>query len=185
VWTGVPLNTGANTIAARGLKNGVAYTDSVTWTRRDSAIVLPGVVQAEDYRTGGKGVGYYDTTSGNTGAAYRADDVDIQATADSTGAYNIAWITAGEWLAYDVNVTTGGSYTFGVRVSSPYSGKRFHIELDGINVSGAITVPNTGGWQSWTHVWTKWIPVTAGPHTLRLVAETDAFNANFIEAWHQ
>jgi beta-galactosidase len=185
VWTGVPLNTGANTIAARGLKNGVAYTDSVAWTRRDSAIVLPGVVQAEDYRTGGKGVGYYDTTSGNTGAAYRADDVDIQATADNTGAYNIAWITAGEWLAYDVNVTTGGSYTFGVRVSSPYSGKRFHIELDGINVSGAITVPNTGGWQSWTHVWTKWIPVTAGPHTLRLVAETDAFNANFIEAWHQ
>lgn len=184
-WTGVPLNTGANTITARGSTGGATYSDSVTWTRRGSSIALPGVFQAEDYRSGGEGIGYHDTTGGNTGGVYRADDVDIQATTDSSGGYNIAWVTAGEWLAYDVNVDTADSYTFGVRVASPYSGKRFHIEIDGVNVSGAISVPQTGGWQSWTYVWTGWIPLTAGSHTLRLVAETNSFNINFIEAWHQ
>jgi hypothetical protein len=146
-------------------------------------ITLPGRFEAEDYRSGGQGVGYYDTTSGNSGGAYRSDDVDIQVTGDSAGRYNVGWIAAGEWLAYDIVVPNSASYTFGVRVASPSSGKRFRIEIDGLNVSGSLSVPQTGGWQGWTHVWTKGIPLTAGPHTLRVIAETDGLNLNYLEAW--
>jgi hypothetical protein len=146
---------------------------------------LPGKFQAEDYKAGGRNTGYMDSTSGNSGGQYRSDDVDIQNTSDSGGGYIIAYVTAGEWLAYDVNVTTGGNYTFGARVASPYSGKRFHIEVDGVNVSGSINVPQTGGWQTWKDVWTGWIPLTAGNHTVRFVAETDSFNINSFNAVRQ
>ena len=39
---------------------------------------VPGRIQAEDYNLGGEGVAYHDTTPGNTGGAYRQDDVDIE-----------------------------------------------------------------------------------------------------------
>ena len=41
-------------------------------------IPVPGRIEAEDYDTNGPGISYYDTTPGNSGAAYRNDDVDIE-----------------------------------------------------------------------------------------------------------
>ena len=39
---------------------------------------IPGAIQAEDYDAGANGVTYFDKTGGNTGGAYRSDDVDIE-----------------------------------------------------------------------------------------------------------
>ncbi len=39
---------------------------------------IPGRIEAENYRTGGQGTGYSDTSSGNSGGAYRNDRVDIE-----------------------------------------------------------------------------------------------------------
>ncbi len=39
---------------------------------------IPGIIQAEDYKPGGEGIGYHDTTPGNTFGKYRNDDVDIE-----------------------------------------------------------------------------------------------------------
>ena len=44
---------------------------------------VPGRIEAEDYDLGGEGVAYHDTTAGNTGGAYRDDDVDIESAAGS------------------------------------------------------------------------------------------------------
>ncbi|MDP9311964.1 MAG: carbohydrate-binding protein [Chloroflexota bacterium] len=149
--------------------------------RWNTVVSLPGRVEAENYITGGEGVAYHDTTSGNTGGKYRSDDVDIQATSDTGGGYNVAWIATGEWLDYKVKVIKSGSYTFNVRAATPYDGKRFRIEVDGMNVTGSLTVPNTGGWQTWTSVASKPVTLSAGEHRLRLVAETDKFNLNAID----
>ena len=46
---------------------------------------IPGTIQAEDYDTGGEGVAFHDTTAGNSGAQYRTDAVDIEATTDGGG----------------------------------------------------------------------------------------------------
>jgi hypothetical protein len=64
---------------------------------------LPGRIEAEDYDTGGEGVAYYNTTVGNPGGAYRADDIGIQPTTDTGDGYNVGWINTGEWLEYTVN----------------------------------------------------------------------------------
>ncbi|NBD17756.1 MAG: hypothetical protein GVY04_16965 [Cyanobacteria bacterium] len=39
-------------------------------------------IEAEDYKVGTNGTEYFDTTAGNTGGAYRTDDVDIEVTGD-------------------------------------------------------------------------------------------------------
>src|SRR5262249_35216321 len=111
---------------------------------------VPGVIEAEDFDDGGEGVAYYDTTNGNAGGSYRSGDVDIEAA--SEGGYDVGWTAAGEWLNYTVNVASPGSYDVQLRVASPYGGS-IHVGFNGASgVSNAVTVPPTGGWQSWTTV---------------------------------
>lgn len=140
---------------------------------------IPGRIEAEHYRGGGEGKGYHDTTPGNSGGQLRSDDVDIEPTTDTSGGYDVGWIAEGEWLAYDVNVATAGTYRVMVRVASPSGSRRFHLAVDGKNVTGSLTVPWTGGWQQWVDVVTN-VKLTPGNHTLRFVAEGDRFNLNHI-----
>jgi len=75
-------------------------------------------VEAEDYDET-EGTGYSDTTAGNTGGAYRSDDVDIEFTQAEQG-YNVGWIRDGEWLRYTVTIPTlvTGDWTAKFRTAS-------------------------------------------------------------------
>ena len=89
-----------------------------------SARAIPGKIEAEDYKAGGEGVGYHDTTSGNQGNATQyTDDVDVDTCPE--GGFNICKTAAGEWLAFDVNVAQTGYYTMTVRVATTYSDNRY------------------------------------------------------------
>jgi carbohydrate binding protein with CBM6 domain len=137
---------------------------------------VPGTVQAEDFRENG----YWDSTPGNYGGVHRITDVDLQPSSDSGGGFNVGWIAAGEWLEYAIRVGTAGSYDLSARLASPYSGKSFRVLLDGADISGSVTVPNTGAWQKWQTVTTPAIYIPAGDHRIRLVAVTDGFNLNWL-----
>jgi len=82
-------------------------------------------VQAGNFDNGAAGVAYRDTTTGNSGGAYRATDVDLEASTDTGGGYNVGWVSPGEWLTYAVNVASAGTYTIEVRVASPGAGGTF------------------------------------------------------------
>ena len=125
-------------------------------------VSLPGTVQAENFDNGGAGVAYFDTTAGNSGAQYRSTDVDIEGTSDTGGGYNVGWMAAGEWLKYTVNVTTAGTYTIEARVAASGNGGTFHVEANGVDITGPLTVPNTGGWQTWTTVSKTGVALSAG-----------------------
>jgi probable HAF family extracellular repeat protein len=143
------------------------------WPFRDAARTIPGVIQAEDFDEGGEGVSYHDATTNNEGGSgsYRATDVDIEPTADSGGGYNVGWINAGEWLEYTVNVVSAGTYTLEARVASPSGGGTLHVEMDGVNKTGAMTVPLTGSWQSWASI-SRTVALPAGTHVLRVSFDT-------------
>ncbi|MDO3386233.1 carbohydrate-binding protein [Gilvimarinus sp. SDUM040013] len=131
--------------------------------------------EAEDYTSAS------DTTAGNTGGAYRSDDVDIEATTDTGGGYNIGWVDAGEWLSYpSFDVTNGADYDIEVRVASG-SGGTLSLDLNGGTVTlGEINIPNTGGWQNWQTVTTNaFLP--AGTHNLGVYASTGGWNLNWIK----
>lgn len=135
-------------------------------------VPLPGTIQAENFDNGGAGVGYADTTSGNSGGVYRATDVDVEATLDAGGGYNVGWVTTGEWLKYSVSVTTAGTYDLEFRVASSGTGGTFHIESNGVNLTGPIAVPDTGGWQTWTTVKKTGVTLPAGPQIWTLVVDS-------------
>lgn len=139
-----------------------------------TAIALPGTIEAEQFDTGAEGTAYHDTTSGNSGGGFRTTDVDIEATA---GGYNIGWAAPGEWLQYAVSVAAAGTYTAQFRVASLGTGGRFHLEMNGSNVTGALAVPDTGGWQNWQTV-SATVQLTAGAQSARLVIDSAGTNAS-------
>ena len=71
-----------------------------------------------------------------------------------------------------MKVTTTGTYRLNVRIANQGTGGKFHVEVDGVNVSGSMALPNTGGWQTWQTVTKTGIALSAGSHTLRLVMDT-------------
>ncbi|UOB16790.1 family 16 glycosylhydrolase [Abyssalbus ytuae] len=147
-----------------------------------NASPLPGKIEAEDYKDGGEGTGYHDVDAGNTGGAYKNDDVDIEVTGDESGDYNVGWIEAGEWLAYDINATaTSQTYDIEFRIASPSGDGSFHLELDGASVTDVINVTATGGWQSYTTVTVNNIYINSGLHELRIVFDSSGLNLNYIE----
>jgi hypothetical protein len=138
-----------------------------------TAAVLPGTIQAENFDDGGARSGYTDTTAGNAGGKYRATDVDIESTNDGGSGYDVGWAFAGEWLNYSVDVTSAGNYDLDVRVASAGAGGTFHIEVNGVDKTGPLTVPNTGGWQTWTTIRCPAVALSSGPQVWRLVMDTN------------
>lgn len=146
--------------------------------------VLPGIIQSEHFDEGPAGVAYHDQTPGNTGGELRATDVDIAAAADIGNGYTLGWVGAGEWQQYTVNVATAGTYELQFRVASFGAGGTFHVEIGTENITGAIAVPDTGGWQNWTTV-RKTVALAAGRQTWRIFMDTNGVsgavgNFNFI-----
>lgn len=139
---------------------------------------LPGIVQAEDFDEGGEGVAYHDTRDpfDNLMDGYRPDPsgVDIEGCGDAGGGFNIGWTWATEWTEYTVNVTASGTYDVSVRVASGNAGGgTFHVEFDGANVTGPLTVPNTGAWQTYQTVTAAGVQLTAGLHIMRLSLDAE------------
>jgi hypothetical protein len=137
-----------------------------------TAVTLPGKIQAENFDEGRAGVAYLDTTAGNSGGKYRTTDVDVESTVDQGGGYNVGWTRPGEWLKYSAVVANAGMYTVDVRLANIGTGARFHLEVDGVDRTGPITVPNTGGWQTWQTVTRSGVALSAGTHVVRVVFDT-------------
>src|SRR5258706_280347 len=145
-------------------------------------IAVPGTFEAENFDLGGEGVAYHDNAPGNAGGQYRLnEDVDIVLSSDSLGGgYVVNNFETGEWLAYTINVAATAQYDIGLRASSAVSTSAFHIELDGQNVTGTVKVPKTGNWNNFRWVGKTGVPLAAGLHLLKIVADQQYFNLNSI-----
>jgi hypothetical protein len=84
-------------------------------------------------------------------------------------------------MDYQVDVASAGAYTIETRVASNATGGAFHIEFGGVDKTGSINVPITGGWQTWTTV-TAVADLSAGAQEMTFVKEgssLDEFNLNY------
>ncbi|MGH8083195.1 MAG: carbohydrate-binding protein [Lysobacter sp.] len=124
-------------------------------------------MQAENFDLGGQNVGYFNPGNSNPGGQYRSEGVGIEASGDTGGGYNVGWTVGEEWLNYTVNVLQAGNYTVQVRVASQGAGGNFHFNVDGAAATPALSVPDTGGWQSWRTLSSS-INLSAGTHVIQL-----------------
>jgi hypothetical protein len=139
---------------------------------------IPGTIEAENFDSGGEGDSYHDTTSTNQGGQYRTSDaVDVET--NGVGNYRVGYMKAGEWLEYTVDVTQAGTYLFSASIAAPTAGGTFHLEVDGVNVSGTLVAPNTGGWATFQNVKVSDFALTTGQHVLRFVVDQAGSNTYF------
>ena len=156
---------------------------------------IPGVVYPTDFDLGVAGSAYFDSdlanyqvstgnfTAWNNGWTYRNDGVDIEATSDnvSTNGYNVGWLTAGEWMQYSVSVAESALYDIHVRIASGGSGGKFHLSMDGADISEVVPVPQTGGYQNWQTLVLPNIVLDTSEKKLRFYTDASGFNLGSME----
>ncbi|MGM7719731.1 carbohydrate-binding protein [Metabacillus sp. Hm71] len=164
---GITLPEGEHTIKVEIVEGEFDFT-SLEFTSFDIHKPVPGIIEAEDYNLGGEGVGYHDNTAENTGDVYREDGVDLRK--DPEGGYAVTSNQTGEWLAYDVNIEEEGIYGLDLLTSAIKDGGKVKLILDDeIDLTGEISIPNTGDLNNWQTISLKDLSLPAGKHTLKLV----------------
>ncbi|MBN2088876.1 carbohydrate-binding protein [candidate division KSB1 bacterium] len=144
-----------------------------------SPITIPADIQAENYDGGGEGVGFHDTDSSNEFGFYRWEAVDIDKITSATSSFCVSAMKASEWLNYKVTIPSTDVYDISLRVSSSVRTAELHLEMDGIDISGAISVPYTGS-RNWRTVTVAEIPLNAGTGDLRLHIDADDCKVDYL-----
>lgn len=105
--------------------------------------------------------------------------VQSEATTDTAGGINIGHLDAGDWLSYTVEVETSGWYTVDFRVASAADGGQLILGQNGQDLTSALTIPNTGGWQNWTNVSAS-VYLNAGRQELVVWVQNGTWNLNWF-----
>jgi hypothetical protein len=111
---------------------------------------------------------------------YLQSGIQTEQTGDTGGGLNVGWIDTGDWLEYAIeNNTAETSYEITFRIASPNSGRSLDYYLDNTRIGG-VSVPNTGGWQTWQSVVGE-LTAGQGKHYFKVVATTGGFNINYYD----
>jgi len=160
-----------------GAPTGYIDIRRITVTKGPSSPTIPGKIQAQDYDRA------YDMTpdsnDGGSSSCYRGDGVDMIDVENESGTCAVGYAMSGEWLEYDVQATETGFYKVDLRVAGEEPDHWFHVELDGLDVTGKVNVP-TNGWVNYETVSVDNIYITEGQHTLRVFFDTGAVNFNWF-----
>jgi hypothetical protein len=146
--------------------------DDFSFPIADSSGVL--TLEAEDYARA------LDSTAGNKGGVYRYGDVDIQATQDSSGNYNIGWIADGESLSYDLLLNQTKDYDLELRAGSNRDTGLISLLLDGeVRLSNEL-IDNTGDYHVYNTQRFSLGEIASGAHELSIEVHSGQFNLNWL-----
>jgi hypothetical protein len=152
---------------------------------------IPGVIYTTDFDLGPHLVAYKDHsvidyhlstgsyTAWNQGWNYRNDGVDIEISEDTvfSKGFNLGFIEKDEWVNYTVDVDSTAAYQITVRTASANPDGIFRILMDGVVVTPAWNVNNSGGWQRWESLVSDDLILEKGRHILQLYFDEGGFNA--------
>jgi hypothetical protein len=154
------LNTAFDHFVALRLNDAVAVMNAVDGQQPPpSTIAIPGTLQAESYSA--------------------MNGIQTENTTDGGGGQNVGWIDANDWMDYNVNITTAGTYNISFRVASGTAGGQLQLRR-GTTVLATVNITGTGGWQNWTTLNTT-ATLSAGTQTLRLHAVSGGYNVNWVQ----
>ena len=141
----------------------IPFSQFPVYNNVSERIIIPGLVQAEDY-------------------IYQ-EGLSTEETTDINGGLNIGYTDAGDFADYLVLVTETGDYDINFRAASENQSGSILLQLiDGSNIQNLtqISLPITGGWQTWETVSAN-TNLTEGSYKLRLKVVQSGFNLNWIE----
>jgi beta-glucanase (GH16 family) len=110
-----------------------------------------------------------------------ANMMGVATEACAEGGLNVGWIDANDWIVWDVNLPAAGTYKVEYRVASLNGGGTLQLErAGGTQVYGALAVPRTNGWQTWTTV-SHQVSLPAGPQQIAIKALAGGWNLNWLK----
>jgi endoglucanase len=159
----VRINYSGNTVKATDATSLEGFSNLVVQNNVPFYFVLPTTIEAEQFQI-------------NSG-------LQSEACTDNGGGQDMGHTNAGDYLEYNIRVTTSGDFKVALRIAcNSQAGK---IELQQLSSCGTllnsttVDVPVTGGWQTWQTVYGK-LTLTSGDGILRLRIAQPEFNVNWI-----
>jgi hypothetical protein len=104
----------------------------------------------------------------------------VETTSDAGGGQNVGYIDAGDWMEYNINPAATGTYTINLRIATQNSGGQVQIKKADGTTLGTVSIPATGGWQSWQTITTT-VNLTAGNQAIRIYSGNGNWNINWLE----
>ncbi|HWD92020.1 MAG TPA: carbohydrate-binding protein [Verrucomicrobiae bacterium] len=146
-----------------------SVTFQVQWGNRSFPYMLTSYSGATFTWSGTPGDGYtVNPTNLVTASSFNSiSALQTEPTTDTLGGYDLGFASGGSYAGYsNVDLTTGFTNVIG-RLASAGSGGtlEFHIDSPTGPMVGSLTIPVTGGWQTWQTV-TGLVTGGAGVHTL-------------------
>lgn len=140
---------------------------------------IQGTIEAEDYSEGGEGVGYSDTTLGNSlNATAFTDGVDV-------GVFNTTTYVGdtqpGEYLKYDVNVLQDGNYDVEFLYAAAASGTLISVEIDDVVLFDNYSLPQTASSTDFQSSTKESVSLTEGLHVLKVNVQNGGFSLDKIK----
>ena len=157
--------------------------------------VIPGTIAAGDFDLGRCGKAYFDTdianynvttgtyTAWNSGWSYRNDGVDIETSVDGvpgSNGYNVGWTADNEWLQYTADVDSSAAYNVTLRYSAPGSLSKVKLMLNDADITGSVTVPSSGGYQTWANLPINDVVLYQGKQKIKVFFEKGGANFGFL-----
>ncbi|MCR9252093.1 MAG: carbohydrate-binding protein [bacterium] len=141
-----------------------SFTDFEITNNRPFHHQIPVKIEAEDYLT-------------NVGLV-------AEATTDEGEGLNLGYTNSGDYLEYRINVSTPGEYKLNARVacfnnSGMLNIQQLNSDRELLNETN-LSVPVTGGWQTWTSVSTT-LNLDEGIGILKVRVMDPEFNMNWFE----
>ena len=135
---------------------------------------IPGTIECEDFDEGGEGVAYHDKEPENLEKEhppYRDSGVDLEWREAASQKYNLGWTRPGEWLVYTVDVRESGTYAIEMMVACDKRGGQFRLEFNGVDKTGPVEVPDTGGWKNLKPFSKSGVKLEPGRYAMKLVLD--------------
>lgn len=157
---------------------------------------IPGIIYLSNYDLGENEVAYYDVDNANyslstnsfqawnSGWALRNDGVDIQTNTDITNSngFHIGYTQNGEWLKYTVNILETSFYNFNFRYATEQSGGKVKFFINDVDVTGSLSIGNTGGWTNFVNQFVENVYLEQGEHVLKVKVDSNSsFNMSSVE----
>ena len=139
--------------------NMVANCPDYGTTQTPTYVNIPSKIEAEDFTA--------------------MSGIQTEVTDDAGGGSNVGYIDDADWIEFRVDAQTTGTFDIDYRVASNGATGAFTLQIDGSNEHN-VTVPNTGGWQTWVTV-SETAYFTEGEHTIRILATGGGWNINYID----
>ncbi len=129
---------------------------------------IPGTIQAESYDSGGEGVAYHrQITEMPRTSPFQKEAVAVRN--GGTGRV-VCGLAQGDWLKYSVNVTQPATYDVNFRIASGRGEGGFHLEANGVNVTGPVAATPSRG-KTWADVVVHSVRLVPGPQRLKLCVD--------------